>query len=130
MTSVSPPLPLLASLLFTLMGPIALMPTFAAATAGVESRLRLRIALVALLTALITLGLAVLVGAVAMAKSGTQPSSLIIAAGLILTLTALRNLLGPATRVEPAQRTTVTAARAVSPASLRLPASMNSFDQP
>ncbi len=115
MTSVSPPLPLLASLLFTLMGPIALMPTFAAATAGVESRLRLRIALVALLTALITLGLAVLVGAVAMAKSGTQPSSLIIAAGLILTLTALRNLLGPATRVEPAQRTTVTAALGFSP---------------
>ncbi len=115
MTSGSLPLPLLGSLLFTLMGPIALMPTFAAATAGVESRLRLRIALVALLTALVALALAVFAGATAMSKAGTSPSSLIIAAGLILILTALRNLLGPSTRFEPARRTPATAALGFSP---------------
>lgn len=96
MMSGSLPLPLLGSLLFTLMGPIALLPLFASATAGADRRLRRRIAVTAFLTALGTLAAAVFVGAGAMAKAGTSPSSLIMAAGLILTLTALRNILGSA----------------------------------
>ncbi len=115
MTTGSLPLPLLGSLLFTLMGPIALIPQFAAATAGTERALSIRIALVALLTAFVTLGLAVFVGAAAMAKAGTSPSSLIIAAGLILTLTALRSFFGAATRVERDERKPVTAALGFSP---------------
>lgn len=104
MTSGSLPLPLLASLLFTLMGPIALLPLFASATAGADGKLRRRIAVTALLVALGTLAAAVFVGAGAMAKAGTSPSSLIIAAGLILILTALRNILGlaPAAKVDQA----------------------------
>lgn len=94
MMSDALPLTLLGSLLFTLMGPIGLLPLFASATAGADRGLRRRIAVTAFLVALGTLAAAVLVGASAMAKAGTSPSSLIIAAGLILTLTALRNLLG------------------------------------
>ncbi len=75
----------------------------------------MRIALVALLTSLATLTLAVFVGATAMAKAGTSPSSLIIAAGLILTLTALRNFFGAATHIARDQEKPVTAALGFSP---------------
>lgn len=86
------PLGLLASLLFTLVGPIALLPTFAAVTGGADRAMQVRIALVATATALAAFALAVFVGAGAMANSGTSRSSLILAAGLILLLTALRNI--------------------------------------
>jgi multiple antibiotic resistance protein len=88
------PLALLASLLFTLMGPIALLPAFSAATDGATPALRSRIALVAFMSALVTLGFAVFAGANAMSAAGTSQASLIIAAGVILTLTALRNIFG------------------------------------
>ncbi len=93
MTSTALPLPLLGSLLFTLMGPIAIMPLFATVTAGADDRLARQIALRAYLVSLATLAVAVFVGAGAMAGVGTSKSSLIIAAGLILMLTALRNIL-------------------------------------
>lgn len=96
MTTAALPLPLLGSLLFMLMGPIAIMPLFAAATAGADARLCRQIALRAYLVSLVTLSVAVFVGAAAMAGVGTSSSSLIFAAGLILTLTALRNILGTA----------------------------------
>lgn len=86
------PLGLLASLLFTLIGPIALLPTFAAVTGAVDRAMQVRIALVAAATALATFALAVFVGAGAMAAAGTSPAALILAAGLILLLTALRNI--------------------------------------
>jgi multiple antibiotic resistance protein len=96
MTTAALPLPLLGSLLFILMGPIAVMPLFAATTAGADARLCRHIALRAYFVSLATLGVAVFVGAGAMAGVGTSSSSLIIAAGLILTMTALRNILGTA----------------------------------
>jgi multiple antibiotic resistance protein len=92
MQSQTLPLGLLASLLFTLIGPIALLPTFAAVTGAVDRAMQVRIALVAAATALVTFALAVFVGAGAMAGAGTSPAALILAAGLILLLTALRNI--------------------------------------
>lgn len=92
MQSQTLPLGLLASLLFTLIGPIALLPTFAALTGSVDRATQVRIALVAAATALVTFALAVFVGAGAMARAGTTPAALILAAGLILLLTALRNI--------------------------------------
>jgi multiple antibiotic resistance protein len=86
------PLPLLATLLFTLIGPIALIPTFAATTAGADPVLRRRIAFLAFGTSVVTLAVAVFAGASAMAGAGTSRPALILAGGLILTLTALRNL--------------------------------------
>jgi multiple antibiotic resistance protein len=94
MTSTGVPLPLLGGLLFSLMGPVALLPLFASVTAGADRRLRLRIALTAAVVATVTIAVAVFVGAGAMARLGTSPSSLIIAAGLILLLTAFRNIFG------------------------------------
>lgn len=94
MTSSGVPLPLLGGLLFSLIGPVALLPLFASVTAGADSRLRLRIALTAAAAATATIAVAVFVGAGAMAGAGTSSSSLIIAAGLILLLTAFRNIFG------------------------------------
>lgn len=110
MTSAALPLPLLGSLLFTLMGPIAIMPLFAAATAGADARLCRQIALRAYLVSLATFAVAVFVGAGAMAGVGTSSSSLIIAAGLILTLTALRNIFGAAASAKMDQPTSPTTA--------------------
>jgi len=90
------PLPLLASLLFSMIGPIALLPLFATTTAAAPPELRTRIAGWAALFALGTLGIAVFVGAGVMQAAGTSRSALIIAAGIILTLTALRNIFGAA----------------------------------
>ncbi len=94
MASTDLPLPLLGALLFTLMGPVALMPLFASVMAGADRARRLRTALTAAGVATLTIAVAVSVGAGAMAGAGTSPSSLIIAAGLILLLTALRASLG------------------------------------
>lgn len=95
------PLPLLASLLFTLIGPLQLIPTFARMTAGTDARLRLRIALVAFATAALALSLAVFAGASAMAKAGTTPPALMLAGGLILLVTALRAMFAPGSSQGP-----------------------------
>jgi multiple antibiotic resistance protein len=79
-----------------LIGPIALLPLFATTTAAAPPELRTRIAGWAALFALGTLGIAVFVGAGVMQAAGTSRSALIIAAGIILTLTALRNIFGAA----------------------------------
>jgi multiple antibiotic resistance protein len=92
MSQTALPLSTLASLLFTLMGPVAVIPLFAGATAGADRALQVRIALVAYAVSLIGLAVAVFVGAGALAGWGVSPPSLIIAAGLILTLTALRGI--------------------------------------
>lgn len=86
----------LALLLFSLMGPIGVIPAFAAATAGLAGADRLRIACYSALIAVIALSLSVFVGTAAMVRVGTSPASMIMAAGLILTLTALRNMLSHA----------------------------------
>ena len=86
------PLSVLAALLFTLMGPIAAMPLFARVTAGADHALQRRIAFRAYCMALIALAVAVFVGAGMLVRWQVAPSSLIIAAGLILCLTALGNI--------------------------------------
>lgn len=90
----APPLAVLGSLLFTLIGPIGLMPAFAMLTKGADLGARLKLGGAAVGIAAIALALAVWVGAPAMQKAGTSPSSLIIAAGVILLLTALRSIFG------------------------------------
>lgn len=99
------PLGRLALLLFTLMGPIGLMPAFDGAMRGRDGKDRLRVALQVTVFALAALGLAVFLGAAAMARVGTTPPSLIIAAGTILAVTALRNILaaGQAPAAPPSQ---------------------------
>jgi multiple antibiotic resistance protein len=96
MTENALPLSTLGVLLFTLMGPIAAMPLFAGVTAGADKALRRRIALKAYAVALVGLALAVFIGAGVMSGWGVSPASLIVAGGLILMLTALRNVLGAA----------------------------------
>jgi multiple antibiotic resistance protein len=87
------PLGRLALLLFTLMGPIGLIPAFDTATAGRDTSDRRRIAVQVFVFSLIGLSLAVFLGTAVMARVGTTPPSLIIAAGTILVITALRNIL-------------------------------------
>lgn len=96
------PLGRLALLLFTLMGPIGLMPAFDAATTGRDMAQRRRIALQVLVFSLTGLALAVFLGTAVMARVGTTPPSLIIAAGAILAITALRNILAAGTGASPA----------------------------
>ncbi len=76
-----------------LMGPIGVIPAFDRATAGRSPRERRRVAVEVAAFAIIALALAVFLGTAAMARVGTSPSSLIVAAGLILAMTALRNIL-------------------------------------
>ncbi|TNC65385.1 MarC family protein [Rubellimicrobium roseum] len=99
------PITRLAFLLFMLMGPIGLIPRFAGATAGQTEAERRAIALWAVGIAAVAILLAVFVGASAMGRVGTTPSSLIMAAGGILAVTALLNLLGatPAPAASTAQ---------------------------
>lgn len=92
------PVALLGSLLFSMIGPVQVIPLFAAATAGLERTAQIRTAFAATAIAGAALSLAVTVGASAMASAGTSRASLIIAAGVILMLTALQNIFGGAGR--------------------------------
>jgi multiple antibiotic resistance protein len=83
----------LALLLFMLMGLIGLVPAFDRATPGLGAKDRRRVALQVTAFAMVALGLAVFLGTAAMTRVGTTPPSLIVAAGTILTVTALRNIL-------------------------------------
>lgn len=83
----------LGQLLFTMMGPVGLIPVFARVAGGADRALRIRVALAAFALACAALALATLVGASMLASSGTRPEALIIAAGLVLTLVSLRNVL-------------------------------------
>lgn len=90
------PFSLLGLLLFMMIGPLQAIPLFASATAGMDRRAQIHTAFVAAGVAALALALAVLIGAGAMSRAGTSRSSLIIAAGVILAMTALRNILGTA----------------------------------
>ena len=87
------PVAKLASLTFMMMGPIGLIPAFAGLTAGADARSRRRIALRAFGYASVALTLAVGIGAGVLAAWGASRPSLVLAAGLLLALAALRNLL-------------------------------------
>lgn len=93
MTTPDIPLAVLGQLLFTMMGPIGLIPMFAGITAGADAPLRRRIAFRAFRMACIALALATLVGARGLESQGASPGALAAAAGLVLTLVSLRNVL-------------------------------------
>ena len=100
MGEMNVPLPLLGSLLFSMIGPIALLPQFAAVTVTAPPPLQARIALLGALVAFGTLAFAAFVGASVMQSAGTSRSALILAAGMILSTTALRNIFGSSARVK------------------------------
>jgi multiple antibiotic resistance protein len=76
-------------LLFNMMGPIGLIPAFAHITAGMDQPTRTAVARRAAGLAFIALFLAVFLGAVMLGAWSISNSSLILAAGLIMTATAL-----------------------------------------
>jgi multiple antibiotic resistance protein len=79
----------LLPLLFNMMGPIGLIPAFAHITAGMDQSTRIRTARRAAVLAFIALFLAVFLGAVMLGAWSISNGSLIFAAGLIVTSTAL-----------------------------------------
>lgn len=88
------PLAILGQLLFTMMGPIALIPTFAGATRGMTNRQRRHIGFLAFGFSCLALTLSVFIGAGIMASWGVSPSALMIAAGAVLILASFEGLLG------------------------------------
>lgn len=84
---------LLLPLVFMMMGPIGLIPAFVGATAGMEPVAKRRVAFRAWSFATIGVVLAVVLGAGILQAWGASPSSLVIAAGALLGLSALKNLL-------------------------------------
>lgn len=80
-------------LLFNMMGPIGVIPLFASLTAKLDRPVRTGMALRATLLSLAALAVAVFVGAGVLDAWGISRGSLILAAGLIVTLSALQPLL-------------------------------------
>jgi multiple antibiotic resistance protein len=85
----------LLPLLFNMMGPIGLMPVFAALTAQMDGPTRNRVALRSASFAAIGVLVAVLIGDTILRGWGVSNASLIVAAGVILTLSAIRGTLPP-----------------------------------
>lgn len=90
------PLELLGVLLFSLLGPISVMPKFAMLAVGIDPAARRKVALFATLYATLALVLAVGAGATSLAKLGVSKPALILAAGLLLLVISLRNVLAVA----------------------------------
>lgn len=86
------PIGLFYAMLFMQIGPIGLIPLFAAATRDETPPMRVKIAFLSAAIAFGTLLLAVFVAVPVMNSWGIKPATLIIAAGLVLTLTSLRGL--------------------------------------
>lgn len=82
-------------LLFNMMGPIGLMPAFAALSAGMTTADRTAMARRASLLALVSLALAVFLGAVMLKSWSISNGSLLCAAGLIVTLSAILPIVWP-----------------------------------
>lgn len=79
-------------LMFNMMGPIALIPTFAGLTAGMDAPVRKAVARRAALLALAALAVAVFLGAGALQSWEISKGSLILAAGVIMTLGVLKSM--------------------------------------
>jgi multiple antibiotic resistance protein len=94
METVSAPLSVLFGLLFTLVGPIKVIPTFHALTASMEPKARKRLAFDA--AALGALGIAVssLMGMALITKYGVSREALATAGGLVLALVGIMPLIG------------------------------------
>lgn len=76
-------------LMFNMMGPIGLIPAFAALTAHMDEPTRMAVARRAALMGLIGLVVAVFLGAVMLDAWSISKGSLMLAGGLIVTLTAI-----------------------------------------
>ena len=83
----------LLPLLFNMMGPIGLIPMFAGLTANMDEATRSAVARRATLLGLAALVVAVLLGAVVLQAWGISKGSLILAAGVIMTLSVLKSML-------------------------------------
>jgi multiple antibiotic resistance protein len=83
----------LLPLLFNMMGPIALIPAFAGLTASMDAPTRKTVAQRAALLSLAALAIAVFLGAVVLQGWGISKGSLILTAGIIMTLSVLRSML-------------------------------------
>lgn len=92
------PLAILGQLLFTMMGPIALIPTYAGATVGMTNQQQRRVSFLAFGFSCLALILSVFIGAAIMASWGVSPSALMVAAGAVLILASLQGLLGWGTK--------------------------------
>jgi multiple antibiotic resistance protein len=90
------PFDLLLALLFNLMGPIGVIPRFAAITGGVEADARRRIAFLAGAASLVAILIAITLGAWMLGRFQIDKGSLVIAAGLVLLVASLRNIYPPA----------------------------------
>ena len=88
----------LLPLLFNMMGPIGLIPMFAGLTANMDRTTRSAVARRATLLGLAALVVAVLLGAVVLQAWGISKGSLILAAGVIMTLSVLKSMLFNQTR--------------------------------
>lgn len=86
----------LAGLLFTMMGPIAVMPAFAGITAGADDATCRRIALRATLYAAVAVVLAVMLGYGVLTSWGASKPALVLAAGLLLLFASVGQVLGGA----------------------------------
>ena len=86
------PLGLFYAMLFMQIGPIGLIPLFAAVTRDEPPAMRVKIAFLSAAISFGTLLLAVFLAVPVMNSWGIRPPTLIIAAGLVLTLTSLRSL--------------------------------------
>lgn len=103
-------------LLFNLMGPIGIIPAFAALSSGMSEADRNAMARKAVLLALISLAVAVFVGAVMLESWGIRRASLVFAGGVIVTLTALLPIVGGGSKAPAAPAGAQTPAQlAVSP---------------
>lgn len=96
------PLSQLALLLFMSMGPFGVIVSFDAQTRDRPPAARRRIAVQAFAVALIALALAVFLGRSSMARVGTSQGALVISAGAILVVTAMRSVLFSGSAPAPA----------------------------
>lgn len=85
----------LLPLLFNMMGPIGLMPVFAALTSQMDRPTQHRVALRASIFAALGVLIAVFIGDAILKGWGINNSSLVVAAGAILALSAIRSILLP-----------------------------------
>jgi multiple antibiotic resistance protein len=94
METVAAPLAVLFGLLFTLVGPIKMIPTFHALTAGMDARDRSRLALKAAAFGALGIALAALMGLAQIESAGISREALGTAAGLVLAIVGLLPLIG------------------------------------
>lgn len=117
MGNVGLPIGELAPLVFMMMGPIGAMAVLAGIAHGADPALRRRMAVRATLVATAAITLAVLLGAAVLSAWGVSPGALIVAVGLLLGLSALRNLMAQGAPRAPAMHEPALAA-AVSPVAI------------